>query len=151
LNYSGADALLSVEGLERYQRGILPSRSSIQRASYDLNDFGQDLIPFEMKECHLGECYSFEYEKIIRFLLKTFQLYEIIAQGESVELYFTLDGAKVCKGIQHLTAGVKITDARAVDPKDGTALCSEGVFGRIFKSSKPQLLLCYEVFAWHRL
>jgi hypothetical protein len=30
LNYSGVDALRSVEGIGRYQRGILPSRSSIQ-------------------------------------------------------------------------------------------------------------------------
>jgi len=56
-----------------------------------------------------------------------------IAQQEAVELCFTLDGAELCKGIQHLTAGVKITDARAIDPKDGTPLCSKGVFGRIFK------------------
>jgi len=94
LNYSGVDALRSVEGLERYERGILPSRSSIQRAAFKLHE---------------------------------------IAQRESVELCFTLDGAELYKGIQHLTAGVKITDARAIDPKDGTPLCSDGVFGRIFK------------------
>jgi hypothetical protein len=132
LNYSGVDALRSVEGLERYERGILPSRSSIQRAAYALNDLGDTIIPFERKECELGECYQYNYEKYIRFLLKTFKLHEI-AQRESVELCFTLDGAELYKGIQHLTAGVKITDARAIDPKDGTPLCSDGVFGRIFK------------------
>jgi hypothetical protein len=39
-----------------------------------------------------------------------------IAQRESVELSITLDGAELCNGISHLTAGIKITDGRAIDP-----------------------------------
>jgi len=30
----------------------------------------------------------------------------------------TLDGAELCDGKSHLTAGVKVTDARAIDSRD---------------------------------
>jgi hypothetical protein len=133
LNYNGVEVLRSVEGLERYERGILPSRSSIQRCAYELHTLGQLHIPFEKKECALGECFAYDYEKLVRFLLQSFSLYDV-AQRETVELCITLDGAELCDGIQHLTAGVKITDKRAIDPKDGAPLSiSDGVLGRIFK------------------
>jgi hypothetical protein len=68
----------------------------------------------------------------VRYILKTFGLYSI-AQTDSVELCITLDGAELCDGISHLTAGVKVTDRRAIDPRDGTPLSFvEGGFGRIF-------------------
>jgi len=133
LNYSGVEALRSVEGLGRYERGILPSRSQIQRVAYQLHEVGQHHIPFSKQDSEVGESFAYDYEKFIRFLLKTFKLYEI-AQVESVELCMTLDGAELCKGLSHITAGVKITDYRAIDPKDGTPLSSEGVFGRIFRT-----------------
>jgi hypothetical protein len=135
LNFNGVETLRNVEELELYQRGILPARSSIQKASYELYDLGQQHIPFHWKQCDLGEVYQFEFEPFIRFILKTFSLYEI-AQRESVELCITLDGAELCDGLSHLTAGIKITDPRAVDPKDGTPLsCMEnGLVGRIFKT-----------------
>jgi hypothetical protein len=137
LNFNGVETLRNVEELELYQRGILvlPARSSIQRASYELHDLGQQHIPFHWKQCDLGEVYQFEFEPFIRFILKTFSLYDI-AQCESVELCITLDGAELCDGLSHLTAGIKITDPRAVDPKDGSPLsCMEdGLVGHIFKT-----------------
>jgi hypothetical protein len=46
LNFNGVESLRNVEELELYQRGILPARSSIQKASYELYDLGQQRIPF---------------------------------------------------------------------------------------------------------
>jgi hypothetical protein len=132
LNYNGVEALRSVEGLGRYERGILPPRSSIQWCTYELHSLGQEYIPFEKKDCALGECFAYDYEKFVRFLLQSFSLYDI-AQRETVELCIALDGAELCNGIQHLTAGIKITDRRAIDPKDGVPLSTDGVLGRIFK------------------
>ncbi len=133
LNYNGIEALRTVEGLELYERGVLPSRSQIQRASYELHDIGQTLIPFSKKESELGEMFQYDYEKFIRFILKTFRLSEV-AQRESIELCITLDGAELCDGISHLTAGIKITDPRAIDPKNGIPLCTvnDEHLGRIF-------------------
>ncbi len=133
LNYNRLETLRGVEDLEKYQRGVLPSRSSVQRAAYELHNIGQNIIPFERKECNMGEMFQYDYELFLRFILTTFQLDEI-AQTESVELSITLDGAELCDGISHLTAGIKVTDSRAIDPRDGSPLCTvdDATFGRIF-------------------
>jgi hypothetical protein len=135
LNYNGLETLRNVEELERYQRGILPSRSSVQKASYELHDIGQQVIPFEKKQCNIGEMYQYDYERFLRFILKIFQL-EAIAERESVELSITMDGAELCDGISHLTAGIKVTDGRAIDPRDGSPLCMtmDEVMGRMFQN-----------------
>jgi len=135
LNYNGLETLRNVEVLERYQRGVLPSRSSVQKASYELHDIGQGVIPFHRKECHIGEMYQYDYERFLRFILKIFQLEEV-AQRESVELSITLDGAELCDGISHLTAGIKVTDPRAINPRDGSPLCmtTDEIMGRMFQN-----------------
>jgi hypothetical protein len=45
----------------------------------------------------------------------------------------TLDGAELCNGLLHLTVGIKISDHRAIDARDGVPLSSlaDGVFSRI--------------------
>ena len=134
LNYNGVETLRTVEGLGRYERGILPSRSQIQRASYALHDLGQMYIPFEKKDCAIGEMFAYDYERFLRFILKAFKLHDI-ATTESIEICMTLDGAELCDGISHLTAGIKISDHRAIDPRDGSPLSTmpDEAFGRIFK------------------
>jgi hypothetical protein len=96
---------------------------------------GQQLIPLEEKTCNLGEMYQYDFEKFIRFTLIVFQLVDL-AQRESVEMCITLDGAELCDGISHLTAGIKVTDPRAIDPRDGSPLCLNNVenYGRIFNN-----------------
>jgi hypothetical protein len=71
--------------------------------------------------------------RLFTFYFKDFSLYEI-AQRESVELSITLYGAELCNGISHRTAGIKVTDGRAIDPRDGTPLCTmdDDSFGRLF-------------------
>jgi len=56
-------------------------------------------------------------------------------KGNQWRFCITLDGAKLCDGLSHLTAGIKVSDSRAIDPRDGVPLISEGdgAFGRIFK------------------
>ena len=78
--------------------------------------------------------YQFDYEKMIRYILKTFSL-QGIAERESVELCITLDGAELMKDLCHRTFGIKVTDPNAIDPRDGSPLAysEDGVFGNIFK------------------
>jgi hypothetical protein len=133
LNCNGVETLQTVEGLGRYERGILLSRSQIQRASYALHDLGQMHIPFEKKDCAIGEMFAYDYERFLRFILKAFKLHDI-ATTESIEICMTLDGAELCYGISHLTAGIKISDHRAIDPRDGSPLSTmpDEAFGQIF-------------------
>jgi hypothetical protein len=76
--------------------------------------------------------FQFDYERLLRYILKTFQLDEI-AQRVSVEISITLDGAELCERISHITAGIKDTDGRAIDPQTGMPLCTDDdTFSRIF-------------------
>jgi hypothetical protein len=134
------EALRSVEGLGRYERGVIPSRATIRCCSYKLHSLGRETIPFQKKESELGECFQYDYEKLVCFILKSFSLYEI-AQTESVELCITCDGAELSDGLSHLTAGIKITDCRAIDPQTGFQLSSEGMLGRIFKVQRRNYCL----------
>jgi hypothetical protein len=71
---------------------------------------------------------------MLRFILKTFSLYEI-AQRDAVHICITLDGAELTKDLSHITFGVKVTDFRAIDPRVGSPLSynEDGVFGNIFQ------------------
>jgi hypothetical protein len=51
LNFNGIETLRTVEELDPYQRGILPARSTIQKASHELHELGQQHIPFHRKQC----------------------------------------------------------------------------------------------------
>ncbi len=63
LNYNGVGALRKVEDLEKYQRGILPSRSSIHKCFYELYEVSQEMVPFHQKESALGEVYQYDFKK----------------------------------------------------------------------------------------
>jgi hypothetical protein len=81
-------------------------------------DAGQMVCLITHIDSELGEMFSFDYERILCLILKTFGLYEI-AQRESIEICITLDRAELCNYLNHLTAGVKIVYKRAVDPRLG--------------------------------
>ncbi len=54
INFTGLESLRKVEGLEEYQQGFLPARSSVQQCAANLHLLGQSLIPFEKVDCQLG-------------------------------------------------------------------------------------------------
>jgi hypothetical protein len=86
----------------------------------------------EKKKTSRGEVYQYYFEYLVCIILKCFGLHDI-AQNDSDELYITLDDAELCDGICHLTAGIKITVKRVLNPRDGSPLSSlDNDFGRIF-------------------
>jgi hypothetical protein len=72
LNYNGIETLLKVECTEKYQRGILPARSSVQKTAYELHLLGQQRIPFERKASSYGEMYQYDFEFFLHYVLKVF-------------------------------------------------------------------------------
>jgi hypothetical protein len=77
LNYNGIKTLQSVEQLNPFERGLLPSRTQIQRAAYELLNVAQRHIPFEKKQSPRGEVFPYKYECFVWFILKCFGLYDI--------------------------------------------------------------------------
>ncbi len=134
-NYNGVETLRKVECTEKYQRGILPARSSVQKAAYELHSVAQRHIPFERKQSAYGEMYQYNFEMFLRYVLKVFNI-DVLAQKETMECSITLDGAELCNGISHITAGIKITDRRAIDPMTGIPLSTvdDEAFGGIFST-----------------
>jgi hypothetical protein len=65
---------------------------------------------------------QFDYERFLRYILKTFQLDEI-AQREFVVISITFDGAELCNGISHIMAGIKVTNGIAIDHQNEIPLC----------------------------
>jgi hypothetical protein len=55
LNYNGIETLQKIECSEKYQRGMLPARSYVQKTAYELHSLGQQLIPFEKKHFEYSE------------------------------------------------------------------------------------------------
>ena len=55
LNYCGIEVLREVEGLDRYEQGMLPSRSSVQKVARKMYDVGQEIIQF-LLIVHLVRC-----------------------------------------------------------------------------------------------
>jgi hypothetical protein len=106
INLTGLESLQKVEDLEDYQRGFLPSRTSVQNCAAELHALGQQLIPIVKVPCDLGEMYQYDYEKMVQYIIKAFSLHEI-AQNDNIELCITLEGAELMKDLCHLSFGVK--------------------------------------------
>jgi hypothetical protein len=58
-------------------------------------DKGQQVILLKAMECPPGEMYQFNYEREMQQFLKTFGL-DTVAQISHIEVFITLDGAKLC-------------------------------------------------------
>ena len=82
------------------------------------------------KSCH-GDHVSLDFNIQLRLLLKGLGL-TTVAQGKSIELCLTSDGATLTNNISHTSAGMKVTDLSSVNPETGdllfvdTATCDEG-------------------------
>jgi hypothetical protein len=98
-----------------------------------MHEVGQSVCPIKHVTSDLGEMFAFDNERKLRLILKTFHLDEI-AQRESIEIVMTSDGAKLCDYLNHLTAGIKIVDRRAINPRTGQSLCThtEELLGSVF-------------------
>jgi hypothetical protein len=62
LNYNGIETLRKIQCVEKYQRGVLPSRTSVQKAPYELHQIVQGLVPFSRKESQHGQMFQYDYE-----------------------------------------------------------------------------------------
>jgi len=119
LNLNGVEHLREfVEELERYERGCIPSRSTIQDRQRKLESYmSSTYMPYTCKYDDILKCEiaSFKPQDVLKFILKTFQLDER-AKSHSVELAITEDGARLTNKYGHVSVGFKVVDKSARDP-----------------------------------
>ena len=104
---------------EKYVRGtILPSASSVQRVFRKVEQVGDVLVPYELSYTADGEAVDFEHAHMIRELMSAFQLTD--KAKENVTAWSsTIDGARLTRGVNHVTSGIKARDRDAIDPLTG--------------------------------
>jgi hypothetical protein len=121
LNISGFELLgKGIEGDKnsRVKGGWLTTKFYLQQANSKVHAATQHVIPFQEIPATNLDGFSFNYSKILIFLLKIFQLDDIVRDPSQppAQLACTLDRVDISKFVSHVNAGIKILDPRAVDP-----------------------------------
>ena len=117
-NFGTVEILRGVEGLEGYQRGIFPGRSTISNRANELEKHADSIVPYKCYESETGHRnIRFKYENVLRHALTSLSLSEK-AETTSVTICFTVDYAEVCKTSKrgHVLGGIKIVDIDAKYP-----------------------------------
>jgi hypothetical protein len=126
LSLAGIEVLRAVDGVNKYGRGFLPSKSSILRVARKVEASADDLCPFKMigrayeedgttNDTDFGEGFEFDVVKTTRTLLEAFGLMTD-AKHRSIELSLTSDGAQLTNTLSHVTAGLKFNDVGMRNP-----------------------------------
>ena len=116
-NLSAIDDLRVIEGLKKDERGLIPSKTSIQKVMRQLNEYGDLTLPSKLTAN--GDGWEFaNFDVALDIILKLYKL-DDVAKKSNVEIGFTLDGAVLTKNLTHVTAGIKIVDKRAIHPTTG--------------------------------
>jgi hypothetical protein len=127
LNLSGYNALrLGMEGddegkVER-NGGWLASKYHVMKSMTAVETAARVQIPFTIVEPGDGiDGVEFDLPKMLAYLLRLYKLDAVALNPDEppVEFSITLDGADLSRNISHVTAGIKINDPRAIDPKSG--------------------------------
>jgi hypothetical protein len=103
--------------------GWLASKYHVMKCMTAVETAAQEHIPIK-KDLELPanvDGVQFEYEPLLAYLLKLYKLDDVARDPNElpVEFSITLDGADLSRNISHVTAGIKINDPRAIDPKSG--------------------------------
>jgi hypothetical protein len=124
LNYQGLEAIRSVQGKAKYERGYIPSATSVKRSCRQLEKYMKTLglEPKTSFDSTLNaEVVSFDTNALLRFLIRQYGL-EDIAKNESIYIGLTSDGARFTNNVGHTTIGFKLIDGRAKNPLTGNRL-----------------------------
>jgi hypothetical protein len=128
LNLSGYNALR--KGMEGDQEGkiernggwLLASKYHVMKSMTAVETAAREHIPFTPVAQGDGvDGVEFDLPKLLAYLLRLYKLDEVALNPDKppVEFSITLDGADLSRNISHVTAGIKINDPRAIDPKSG--------------------------------
>lgn len=118
MNLTSLEGFRNIQELEKYEKGFIPSRQTVQRTQNKFTKFMSSRVPFyhEYVEELSSEIAYFDPEQLLEYLLEQYGLKET-AMHDSVEIAVTADGATLMNDIGHVTIGYKIVDKRARLPE----------------------------------
>ena len=132
LNYSALSAIRSMEQTMngKYNRGIFPCKSTLQRSMHIVHAFGNHVLPFVLTRFLTalggGNLAKFPQELVLKALVKLHGLMGK-AKTERVGVGYACDGTKVDSRTYLEISGFKVTDRDAKDPKIGRILYGNGL------------------------
>ena len=131
LNLAGIEVLRQVDVEGKYERGVIPSKSTILRAARKVEAAAEAYCPFTMigrtfqgpddtnhdenDDNDIGEGFEFDAVKLTKTLFEAFGLLSV-AKQRPVELGLASDGAQLTNTISHVAAGLKFNDMAICDP-----------------------------------
>ncbi len=121
LNYEGISVLNDVEASsyvgnkKRIRNRLLCTPACLKRVAKKLESSAETLCPYNRITTPFGEGLEFDYAKLTRLVINSFEL-EPIATHNPVNISASIDAARVTKNLCHTSAGLKMSDPRARDP-----------------------------------
>jgi hypothetical protein len=102
--------------------GWLASKYHVMKSMIAVETAAREHIPFSTITPEDGvDGVRFNLPKMLAYLLRLYKLDVVAANPDEppVEFSVTLDGADLSRNILQVTAGIKINDPKAIDPKSG--------------------------------
>lgn len=125
VSFRGYDTIRKIEFHEednsKYMRGLFKSRQQLSRMSRLLEDHGGRIIPYQVTE----NAVKFDVKTAVKWLLEKYGLWSYVERGDTVSTAATVDGGELAWQLTQVSAGIKICDARAKDPRTGQDLFGE--------------------------
>jgi hypothetical protein len=121
LNLVAVELLQTLEHKgQKYNRTILPLLLQIQRIHTKIERIGKGLVPFKMTFDEAeGESAHFEYNRVVTYLLKSFDLAEA-SMLQLISMAQSINTTQLTSNINHIMAGLTTNDRGAICP--GTIL-----------------------------
>ena len=140
-----------VEGLPSNTVGCIPHGSTVSRAARQLERYAEDAHQMHITEekTACGVVFKFDFDITIRLLISAFGLEEHAKTGSKsnpVLMTVSYDHALFTQYLGHVTLGIKMLDARAVDPLSGLPLCMVDQDGTVDVGKLQSRELCFPLF-----
>jgi len=131
VSFRGYEVIRRIEFHEaencKYMRGLFKNRQTLSRLSAQLEQYAGSILPYNITD----NAVIFETKPAVRWLLQKYGLWDYVSNGENVQLAATVDGGELSWQLTQISAGVKICDARAIDPRSGQLLFSESGYKQV--------------------
>jgi hypothetical protein len=101
---------------KKYRRGLLPSRYALSKLCRDLEQYGSEILPFEVTNSSI----KFDIPRTVKWLFEQYGLWCYVANVEQVTMAAACDGGEFAWKLIQVSKGINLVEPRAVDPLTGS-------------------------------